>query len=477
MKRFHDRRRHHVVIIGSGFGGLFAAKALRDADVDITLIAKTTHHLFQPLLYQVATGILSEGEIAPATREILRHQRNVQVLLGLVWDVDLENRLVKWRHHDDETLTPYDSLIVATGAGQSYFGHDEFARYAPGMKSIDDALELRGRIFWAFEQAELAEKPEDVERLMTFCVIGAGPTGVEMAGQIRELASTTLKGNFRDIDPGKARVILIDGAKQVLPPFGEKLGRKTQQSLERRGVEVLLGAIVTNVDAEGLELRHADGTTQRIACSCKVWAAGVQGNELGESLARQSGAELDRSGRVVVEPDCSLPGYPDAFVIGDLMSVPGVPGVAQGAIQSARHAARLIAARAQRPGPAREAAVAAASGPFVYHDKGSMATIAKFSAVVKVGRLEITGVVAWAMWLVLHLLYIAGFKNRISTLLRWVISFLSNQRAERVTTNQQLVGRLAMEQLGAGTSGRLFQGEDVPLTPERPPRGRARRVQ
>lgn len=461
MTTYQKRSRHHVVIIGSGFGGLFAAQALKDADVDITLIAKTTHHLFQPLLYQVATGILSEGEIAPPTREILRRQRNVQVLLGLVWDIDLDGRVVKWRQHEREMVTHYDSLIVAAGAGQSYFGHDEFATFAPGMKTIDDALELRSRIFWAFEQAEMATDPADVERLLTFCVIGAGPTGVEMAGQIRELASTTLKGDFRAIDPAKARVILIDGATQVLPPFGPRLGAKTQASLERRGVEIRLGSLVTNVDANGIDVKRPDGGSERIEASCKVWAAGVQGSELGRILAGQTGAEIDRSGRVSVEPDCSLPGHPEVFVVGDLMDVEGVPGVAQGAIQSARHVSAIVTARAMPDGPKRDRALAEASKPFVYKDKGSMATIAKFSAVVKIGRIEITGLVAWAMWLVLHLLYIAGFKNRVSTLLRWIISFVSNERSERVTTNQQLVGRLAMEQLGQGTSGRLIHGEDV----------------
>ncbi|SMO42039.1 NAD(P)/FAD-dependent oxidoreductase [Propioniciclava tarda] len=470
MKTFHDSETHHVVIIGSGFGGLFAAQALKRADVNVTLIAKTTHHLFQPLLYQVATGILSEGEIAPATRDVLRNQPNVQVLLGLVWDIDLDNRLVKWRHHNDETVTPYDSLIVATGAGASYFGRDHFATFAPGMKTIDDALELRSRIFWAFEQAELSEDPEQVRRLLTFSVVGAGPTGVEMAGQIRELASKTLRRDFRDIDPSSARVILIDGADQVLPPFGPTLGAKTQRSLESMGVEVMLGAIVTDLDASGLTVKRKDGSTERIDCSCKVWAAGVQASDLGATLARQSGASLDRSGRIAVEPDCSLRGHPEVFVVGDLMNVQGVPGVAQGAIQSAKHVAKIIAARALPEGSGRARAIAAASKPFVYRDKGSMATIAKYRAVVKVGKTELTGFVAWLMWLVLHLLYIAGFKNRVATLLRWVISFLSNARSERVTTNQQLVGRLALEQLGEGASGRLVAGEDIT---ERKPRREA----
>ena len=293
-------RKHHVVIIGSGFGGLFAAKALRRADVDVTLIARTTHHLFQPLLYQVATGILSEGEIAPATREVLRKNTNVTVQLGLVEGIDVEAKQVRWRFHGLEQVTDYDSLIVAAGAGQSYFGNDHFARYAPGMKTIDDALELRARIFGAFEQAEQATDPAVVERLLTFVVVGAGPTGVEMAGQIRELASKTLKGEFRNIDPTKARVVLVDGASAPLPPFGEKLGAKARKSLEKLGVELRMNAFVTGVDADGVTLKQKDGTAETIASQCKVWAAGVQASELGKLLADATGAEVDRSGRVVV---------------------------------------------------------------------------------------------------------------------------------------------------------------------------------
>ncbi|MGV8846971.1 NAD(P)/FAD-dependent oxidoreductase [Tessaracoccus sp.] len=451
-------QRHHVVIIGSGFGGLFSAKALKHADVDITLIARTTHHLFQPLLYQVATGVLSEGEIAPATREILRHQKNVQVLLGLVDDVDLATRVVKWRFHEEYQETAYDSLIVATGAGQSYFGNDHFAKFAPGMKTIDDALELRARIFNAFEMAEFTEDETERRKLLTFVVVGAGPTGVEVAGQIRELAAATLRRDFRSIDPASARVILVDGADQVLPPFGPKLGRATQKKLEKLGVEVQLKSIVTQVDESGIEIKRENGSIDRIECFCKVWAAGVKGNDLGQVLAEQSGADLDRAGRVLVLPDLTLPGHPEVFVIGDLMAFPDVPGMAQGAIQSGRYAAKVIRARVNKDEE---------PGDFTYVDKGSMATIAKFSGVVKMGPIRLTGFIAWLAWLFLHLLYIAGFKQRVSTLLSWTLSFVTNGRSQRVVTNQQLVGRLAIEELGSHSSGRLIRGT-VPGTPKPP---------
>ena len=295
-----DTGRHQVLIIGSGFGGLFGAKALRRVDVDVTMVAKTTHHLFQPLLYQVATGILSEGEIAPATREILRRQENARVVLGEVTDIDLESRTVTSQVLGRPTVTSYDSLIVAAGAGQSYFGNDQFAEFAPGMKSIDDALELRGRIFGAFELAEISDSDEEIERLLTFVVVGAGPTGVEMAGQIAELAHRTLKRDFRRINTREARVILLDAAPQVLPPFGAKLGEKTKLALEKLGVEVQLGAMVTDVDEWGIEVADKGGQRRRIEAVTKVWAAGVQASPLGKQLADQSGAMLDRAGRVGV---------------------------------------------------------------------------------------------------------------------------------------------------------------------------------
>jgi NADH:ubiquinone reductase (H+-translocating) len=438
-----ESKRHQVVVIGSGFGGLFGTKSLKRADVDVTMIAKTTHHLFQPLLYQVATGILSQGEIAPPTREILADQDNARVLLGEVTGIDLENRLITSQVLGRETVTPYDSLLVAAGAGQSYFGNDHFAEHAPGMKSIDDALELRGRIFGAFELAELAESDAEIERLLTFVVVGAGPTGVEMAGQIAELAHRTLRKDFRRINTREARVILLDAAGQVLPPFGAKLGEKTKQSLEKRGVEVRLGEMVTDVDEFGLVVKRKDGSQERIEAVTKVWAAGVQASPLARTLSEQSGAPLDRAGRIGVNPDLTLPGHPEVFVVGDMINLDNLPGVAQVAIQGAKYAAKEIRGRLEDKPPQK---------PFKYFDKGSMATISRFSAVALVGKLRITGFIAWLMWLAVHLVYLTGFKNRVSALGHWFVSFLGSGRSERVATEQQIFGRLALNRLDRGAA-------------------------
>jgi NADH dehydrogenase len=433
-------RRHQVVIIGSGFGGLNAAKKLKHANVDIKLIARTTHHLFQPLLYQVATGIVSEGDIAPPTRVVLRRQRNVQVLLGDVTHIDLADKFVVSDLLGHSYETPYDSLIVAAGAGQSYFGNDQFAEFAPGMKSIDDALEVRGRILSAFEQAERSRDPHRRAKLLTFTVIGAGPTGVEMAGQIAELADYTLKGAFRHIDSTKARVILLDAAPAVLPPFGEKLGQRAAARLEKMGVEIQLGAMVTDVDRDGITVKDSDGTIRRIESACKVWSAGVSASPLGHDLAEQSSVELDRAGRVKVLPDLSIPGHPDVFVIGDLAAVEGVPGVAQGAIQGAKYVTNAIKAELGGANPAdRE--------PFQYFDKGSMATVSRFSAVAQIGPVEFSGLFAWFAWLLLHLVYLVGFKTKVSTLLSWTVTFLSTQRGQLTITEQQAFARTRLEQL------------------------------
>lgn len=438
-----ENKRHQVVVIGSGFGGLFGTKALKRADVDVTMIAKTTHHLFQPLLYQVATGILSQGEIAPPTREILADQDNARVLLGTVTGIDMENRVITSEVLGRVTTTPYDSLIVAAGAGQSYFGNDHFAEHAPGMKSIDDALELRGRIFGAFELAELAETEEEIERLLTFVVVGAGPTGVEMAGQIAELAHRTLRKDFRSINTRAAKVILLDAAGQVLPPFGAKLGEKTKQSLEKRGVTVRLGEMVTDLDEYGIVVKRKDGSTERIEAVTKVWAAGVQASSLAKTLAEQSGAPLDRAGRIGVNPDLTLPGHPEVFVVGDMIALDNLPGVAQVAIQGAKYAAKEIKGRVDGNPPQK---------PFKYFDKGSMATISRFSAVALVGKIRITGFIAWLMWLAVHLVYLTGFKNRLSALGHWFVSFLGSGRSERVATEQQIFGRLALDRLDHGAA-------------------------
>src|SRR6201991_4471918 len=432
--------RHKVVIIGSGFGGLTVAKALKRADVDIKIIAKTTHHLFQPLLYQVATGIISSGEIAPPTRMILRNQKNAQVLLGEATHVDLRDKTVTSELLGHTYVTPFDSLIIAAGAGQSYFGNDHFAEFAPGMKSIDDALELRGRILGAFEQAERSSDPARREKLLTFTVVGAGPTGVEMAGQIAELADHTLKGAFRHIDTTTARVILLDALPAVLAPMGEKLGKKAQARLEKMGVEIQLGAMVTDVDRNGITVKDSDGTIRRIESATKVWSAGVSASPLGRDLAAQSDVEIDRAGRVKVLPDLSVPGYPNVFVVGDMAAVEGVPGMAQGAIRGGRYAAKAIKAELKGADPAERE-------PFQYFDKGSMATVSRFSAVAKIGRLEFGGFIAWLAWLVLHLVYLVGFKTKITTPMSWTVTFLGRARGNLYITEQQAYARTRIEEL------------------------------
>jgi NADH dehydrogenase len=423
---------HRVVIVGAGFGGLFAAKALRRAPVSVTVIDRTNHHLFQPLLYQVATGVLSEGDIAVPTRDVLRHQGNTRVLLGEVRDVDLGEREVVLDTVGRQTQIGYDSLIVAAGASQSYFGNDQFALYAPGMKTIDDALEIRGRIFGAFEQAELEPDPDRQRAWLTFAVVGAGPTGVELAGQIAELSRRALKRNFRTFDPKSARIILIDAIDTVLATFPPTLQRRAIRDLERLGVELRLGARVTGVDRTGVDIETPGSGQDRIDAWTKVWAAGVKASPLGGMLARGAGASLDRSGRVEVLPDCTLPGHPEVFVIGDLMSLNGLGGVAEVAMQSGRHASRTIARRLKGRNEAK---------PFRYIDLGTMATIARFRAVVAVGRIRIAGFVGWLTWLVVHLAFMTGFKNRFAAVMNWATAFLGRGRRQRTMTEQQLFAR------------------------------------
>ncbi len=433
-----DAQAHRVVVVGGGFGGLFALRAMRRAPVEVTVVDRTNHHLFQPLLYQVATGILSSGEIAPPIRDVVRGQRHTTVLLGEVTEIDLAARRVGVRQGESVDHLGYDSLIVATGSETSYFGHDGLSRWAPGMKSVDDALELRGRIFGAFEMAEWEADAERRDDWLTFAVVGAGPTGVEMAGQIVELAHRSLRRNFRRIDPRRARVLLFDGGPSVLAEFGPSLAAKTRRDLERLGIEVHLEAMVSDVDEHGLDVRSKDGSTRRFSARTKIWAAGVRASPLGATLAEQSGAQLHKSGRVDVLPDCSLPGHPEVFVVGDLMALDDLPGVAEVAMQSGAHAARIVAGRAKgRPtvvGP-----------PLRYRDLGSMATISRFRGVAKIGPVRLSGLVGWLAWLVVHLTFLTGFKNRISALGHWTVSFIGRGRAERTITEQQVVARLAIE--------------------------------
>jgi NADH dehydrogenase len=417
---------HRVVVVGCGFAGLFAAKALRRAPVEVVVVDRTNHHLFQPLLYQVATGVLSEGDVAPPIRDVLRHHRNTRVVLGQVDDVDVDARRLTVDTLGRRTELPYDSLIVATGASQSYFGHDEYAAEAPGMKTIDDALELRGRIFGAFEIAEL--EPDDAARdpWLTFAIVGAGPTGVELAGQIAELSRRALGSNFRRFDPRTARIVLLDAVDTVLPTYPERLRRRARRDLERLGVEVRLGSRVVGVDARGVDVE--DG---RIEARTKIWAAGVQASPLGRLLGERAGAKVDRSGRVEVRPDCTLPGHPEVFVVGDLMALNDLPGVAEVAMQSGHHAARTIVRRLRgRP-----------TKPFRYLDLGTMATISRFRAVVSIGRLRIAGFVGWLMWLVVHLAFMTGFKNRVATLANWAVAFVGRGRRQRAITKQQVLAR------------------------------------
>ncbi|PRQ12037.1 FAD-dependent oxidoreductase [Corynebacterium sp. 13CS0277] len=433
--------RHHVVIIGAGFGGLFAAKKLANADVDVTLIDRTNHHLFQPLLYQVATGILSSGEIAPSTRQILKDQDNAHVVKGEVVDIDVDTQIVTTRLGDFTRTYEYDSLIIAAGASQSYFGNDHFAEFAPGMKNIDDALEIRARIIGAFERAELCTDPAERERLLTFVVVGAGPTGVELAGQLAEMAHRTLKGEYSNFDPSSAKIILLDGAPQVLPPFGKRLGRNAQRQLEKLGVTVKLNSIVTNVDATSVTFKSTkDDSVETIESFCKIWSAGVAASPLGKLVAEQLGVEVDRAGRVPVGPDLSVGDKSNVFIIGDMMSYQGLPGVAQVAIQAGEYVAENLAAEADgRPAGGR--------GEFEYFDKGSMATVSRFSAVVKLGKVEVTGFIGWLLWLAVHLMFLVGFRNRFVSAVAWGLNSVSRNRWQLTTTRQQLHARNALAKL------------------------------
>ncbi|WP_257181766.1 NAD(P)/FAD-dependent oxidoreductase [Corynebacterium cystitidis] len=447
--------RHHVVIIGSGFGGIFAAKELADADVDVTLISRTNHHLFQPLLYQVATGILSSGEIAVSTRQILSQQQNARVIKGDVVDINVEDQVVRISSSAYERSFEYDSLIVAAGAGQSYFGNDHFAQYAPGLKTVDNALELRARIVAAFECAEVTRDPAEVERLLTFVIVGAGATGVEIAGQIAEMANRSFKDDYDSFEPSQAKIILLDGASQVLPPFGKRLGRNAQRQLEKLGVTVRLNAMVTDLDANTVTFRDTKTDEETtIESFTKIWSAGVQASPLGKMIADQTGAEVDRSGRVIVNSQALAGETNNIYVIGDMMNLDNLPGVAQVAIQTGEYAAQSITNFVEHNQDPRE------REPFEYFDKGSMAIVSRFSAVVKMGKVEVTGFIGWIMWLVVHVMFLVGFRNRFVSMITWGLNALSPRRYNLATTSQQMHGRTGLSKL------KVSNGEESKRLPE-----------
>jgi NADH:ubiquinone reductase (H+-translocating) len=428
---------HRVVVVGGGFGGLPAVRRLvaGSGDVDVTLIDRGNHHLFQPLLYQVATGILSPGVISPVLRHKLRKHENVRVVLTKVTGFDLERRVVHTSAVPGEfDEFPYDSLIVAAGAGQSYFGHDEYALIAPGMKTIDDALELRRRVYGALEIAE--QMPDLAVRrfFLTFAIVGAGPTGVELAGQIRELTSRSLRRDFRRIDPTTARVILIDGGKDPLANFGDNLSGRARKELTKMGVELRMGMRVVGVDPLGVDTQTANGEKGRFDCSTVIWAAGVQASPLASMLAKATGAETDRSGRINVQPDLSLPGHPEVFALGDMASINNLPGVAEVAMQGGLHAANTIKRRLSGQ----------ESVPFKYRDLGSAAAIGRFKAVASVRGLHLSGFPGWVVWVFVHLSFLNGFGNRLTTLWRWVRAMVGRARPERVFSVGHTGGDLSL---------------------------------
>jgi NADH:ubiquinone reductase (H+-translocating) len=414
---------HRVVIIGSGFGGLFATRELAGVkSVEITLIDRTPQHLFQPLLYQVATGILSEGEIAPPTRSILSKQKNVRTVLGEVIDIDVEARTVTSEVLGTTAVIGYDTLIVAAGARTSYFGHDDYAADAPGLKTIEDALELRSRIFGAFELAELETDPVKRAEWLTFVVVGAGATGVEMAGQIAELAHRSLAGNFRQADLKAARIILIDGGDEPLSAFGTKLAARAAKQLGKLGVELWLGTMVDDVDATSIDVVDRAGKHTTIRARTKVWSAGVTAAPLAKVLADRVGLKQIKGGRIPVQRDLTIAGHKDIFVIGDMAGLDDLPGVSPVAIQGGKFVADQIKRRLL----GKESGQA-----FKYFDKGSMATVSRFNAVASIKGIQLDGFVAWVLWLVVHLFYLVGFKNRVTTVFHWLVSFIGSSRSER----------------------------------------------
>jgi NADH:ubiquinone reductase (H+-translocating) len=412
-----------VVIIGGGFAGLFAARALKRAPAQVTLIDRAEHHLFQPLLYQCATGILSEGKIAAPLRHVLRKYPNVDYLLAEVTGIDPHRRTVRATRPSGERLDiGYDYLIVAAGVRQSYFGHDEYARWAPGMKSLEDALQVRRRVFGAFEMADSATDPEERRRWLTFAVVGAGPTGVELAGQIREVATKTLAREYRHVDPADAHVMLFDGGAAPLASFGPRLSAKAASTLREMGIELHMDAMVTHIDGTGLNVRGENGAVKQYEAATVLWTAGVAAPPLATAVAQATGAKQDHAGRIEVSPDLSIPQHPEILVAGDVMSLNKLPGVAEVAMQAGLYAGHRIR---------RHIAGDASATPFRYHDLGSAAYIARGHAVVSVGRLQFGGFAGWMAWLFIHIAFLTGYRNRFGAVLGWWFAFTRDLRGER----------------------------------------------
>ena len=417
---------HKVVIIGGGFGGLSAALTLKNAPVQVTLVDRCNYHLFQPLLYQVATGSLSPANVAGPLRQVLRKQKNTQVLLGEAIHIDAAKRRVIL----SDGALDYDTLMVATGATHQYFGHDEWEQFAPGLKNLNDATAMRGRILLAFEAAERERDPEKLAAWMTFVIVGAGPTGAELAGALGEIAHDTLRHDFRKIDPSQTRIILVEGTDRALPAYPPKLSEAARKMLERLGVTVRTGAMVTDVRADGVTIRVGDHD-EIIPTRTVLWAAGVLASPLGVILSQEAGAKLDRARRVIVEPDMSIAGHPEIFVIGDLSNYSHqtgkpLPGVAQPAIQQGNYVAKLIRARLNGK----------TLPPFHYFDKGNLATIGRGAAVADLNWIRISGWPAWLMWIFVHLLYIVQFQNRLLVMLQWAWLYLTFDRSARLITGK-----------------------------------------
>jgi len=422
MNGKNGKNRHRVVIVGAGFGGLSAAQSLAGAPVSITVIDQKNYHTFQPLLYQVATAGLSPGEIASPIRSILRHHKNIEVLMAEVTGFDLERRIVRTTAQKEDQEIPYDTLIVAAGASHAYFGHDEWEPYAPGLKTIEDALEIRRRVLLAFELAERQASAGETHEPLNFVVVGAGPTGVELAGTLAEICHHALAQDFRSIDPRRARIHLIEGGPHVLPAYPEDLSRRALEQLRRLGVEVITSAMVTKIEPGVIYM----GDTP-MSAAVILWAAGVAASPLGKKL----GVPVDRAGRVLVGPDLSIPKHPEVFVIGDLAALKDssgklLPGVAPVAILEARFVAKLIRREIHgKPAP---------RPPFHYYDKGSLATIGRAAAVAQFGKIHISGFMAWLAWLFVHILFLIGFRNRVLVFIQWAWSYFTYERGARLIT-------------------------------------------